>query len=128
VLLDGYVRVSQVGTSTGRLVLRMMLSLAEFELDRIRDSWRESAAKAIERGVHICPLPPAGYARGPEGRLALDPVDAPYIRAGFERRAMARPEVDLPLAGTRGRSDRQRQCRLAQQLPGQHLAQPRLPG
>ena len=38
-------------TETGRLVLRIMLSLAEFELERIRANWDEARARAVRRGV-----------------------------------------------------------------------------
>jgi DNA invertase Pin-like site-specific DNA recombinase len=40
-------------TPTGRLVLRMMLSLAEWELDRIRGNWEEARERAVARGLHL---------------------------------------------------------------------------
>src|SRR5829696_7662080 len=48
-------------TDTGRLVLRIMLSMAEYELDRIRGTWDAARAKAIERGVYMAPRAPTGY-------------------------------------------------------------------
>jgi len=44
-------------TDTGRLVLRIMLSLAEYELDRVRSNWDAARAHAIARGVHLDPSP-----------------------------------------------------------------------
>src|SRR3954453_20270306 len=41
-----------LSTETGRLVLRIMLSLAEFELDRIRGNWAEARERAVARGLH----------------------------------------------------------------------------
>ncbi len=73
-------------TDTGRLVLRIMLSLAEFELDRVRSNWREAQTRAIMRGVHSSPTP-FGYQReGKGGPLAADPVNGPVVTELFERR------------------------------------------
>ena len=60
-------------TDTGRLVLRLMLSLAEYDLDRIRSNWDAARAHAIARGVHLGPKPPTGYRRLKSGRLRPDP-------------------------------------------------------
>jgi len=57
-------------TDTGRLVLRVMLTLAEFELDRVRSNWMTASLRAIERGVYCSPRVPAGYRRTPSGRGA----------------------------------------------------------
>ncbi|MFL5852793.1 MAG: recombinase family protein, partial [Solirubrobacteraceae bacterium] len=38
---DGF----DISTDTGRLVLRIMLSLAEFELDRVRSNWEDARAR-----------------------------------------------------------------------------------
>ena len=91
---DGF----DITTETGRLVLRILLSLAEFELERIRRQWREARAEAVhERGWHISAMPPYGYRRDvevdkkgrtrPTGPLILDPVEAPVVERIFRLRA-----------------------------------------
>ena len=74
-------------TDTGRLVLRIMLSLAEYDLDRIRSNWDAARAHAIARGVHLGPKPPTGYRRLKSGRLRPDPVSGPVVSELFARRA-----------------------------------------
>src|SRR5918999_4931609 len=101
-LLDGLAaidRITQAGgtfvavedgldlsTDTGRLVLRIMLSLGEWELDCVRSNWRTAKQRAIARGVHIG-LAPAGYRRRRNGRLVPDPSYGPVITELFRRRA-----------------------------------------
>jgi DNA invertase Pin-like site-specific DNA recombinase len=53
-------------TATGELVLNMMLSLAQFELRRIRETWASSKRHAVEKGVHISRHVPPGYVRSPD--------------------------------------------------------------
>jgi DNA invertase Pin-like site-specific DNA recombinase len=74
------------GTDTGRLVLRIMLSMAEWELDRVRANWRAADGRAIARGVYFGTVP-FGYTRDEDGRLVRDRKTAPYVREAFERRA-----------------------------------------
>lgn len=75
-------------TETGRLVFRIMLSLAEFELDRIRGNWNDAKYRAVARGIHPSAVPPFGYRReGGRGPLIPDPVKAPLVTSLFERRA-----------------------------------------
>jgi DNA invertase Pin-like site-specific DNA recombinase len=80
---DGF----DLGTETGRLVLRIMLSLAEFELDRIRNSWNESRRQAVGRGIHPTPTPPFGYRHGEGGRLEVVPEEADLVARIFAMRA-----------------------------------------
>ena len=74
-------------TDTGKLVLRIMFSMAEWELDRVRASWDQPRAKAIERGVYVSACAPTGYVKGPDGRLVPDPVTAPAVVEAFRLRA-----------------------------------------
>src|SRR5918999_163268 len=100
-----------LSTDTGKLVLRLMLSLGEWELDRVRSTWRTAQERAIARGVHIGPAP-IGYRRRDDGRLALDPRYGPVVTELFHRRAEGAAigelcrlltERNLPTpAGTRG--------------------------
>jgi hypothetical protein len=75
-----------LSTPTGRLVLRIMFSMAEWELDRVRASWATARARAIERGVHLSAAP-IGYRRRSDGRLQPDPVSGPVVAEVFRRRA-----------------------------------------
>jgi len=74
-------------TDTGRLVLRLMLSLAEFELDRVKGNWEDARARAVARGIHPCATVPFGYQRADGGRLDPDPVTSPVVEELYERRA-----------------------------------------
>jgi site-specific DNA recombinase len=80
-------------TSTGELVLNMMLSLAQFELRRIRENWASARAHAVERGVHIA-LAPAGYRKREDGTLEPD-EHAQAIREAFELRAKGTSQAEI---------------------------------
>jgi DNA invertase Pin-like site-specific DNA recombinase len=56
-------------TATGELVLSIMLSLAQFELRRIREGWKDAQDRARARGVHIGKAR-MGYTRQEDGTLA----------------------------------------------------------
>jgi DNA invertase Pin-like site-specific DNA recombinase len=88
-----------LSTDTGRLVLRIMLSMAEWELDRIRSNWETAAERAIRRGVRIG-RPPFGYRRKRDGRLEPDPQLGPVAREVFERRAAGEPIPGIAAALT----------------------------
>jgi DNA invertase Pin-like site-specific DNA recombinase len=75
-----------LSTDTGKLVLRLMLSLGEWELDRVRSTWRTAQERAIARGVHIGPAP-IGYRRRDDGRLVPDPCYGRVVTELFRRRA-----------------------------------------
>jgi DNA invertase Pin-like site-specific DNA recombinase len=74
-------------TDTGRLVLRIMLSMAEWELDHIRAGWEIARRYAVARGVHQGSTTPIGYRKRRSGRLQPDPVTAPVLAEVFRRRA-----------------------------------------
>ena len=75
-----------LATDTGRLVLRIMLSMGEWELDRVRSNWNAACGRAIARGVSIG-APPFGYKRRRDGRLIVDPITGPVVTELFRRRA-----------------------------------------
>src|SRR4051812_34175108 len=60
---DGF----DIRTPTGKLVLRLMLSMAEFDLDRIRENHAAARARAIARGAHLAPHVPIGYRKLEDG-------------------------------------------------------------
>ena len=78
-------------TDTGRLVLRIMLSLGEWELDRIRVSWQQTHARAVARGAYITPATPVGYRRTRAGCLRPDPPVAEIVAGAFALRARGEP-------------------------------------
>jgi DNA invertase Pin-like site-specific DNA recombinase len=74
-------------TDTGRLVLRMLFSIAEWELDRTKAQWAVAAERAIGRGIYMGGTRPFGYRRGPSGRLEVDAIEGPILSELFRRRA-----------------------------------------
>lgn len=107
-------------TDTGRLVLRIMLSLAEFELDRVRGNWQDAKTRAVMRGIHPSAVAPFGYYRhrvtGPNGRekevgpLLVDPVSGPLVTQLFAKRAAGAGPTELAkwLIGLGARTQRGR--------------------
>jgi DNA invertase Pin-like site-specific DNA recombinase len=76
----------ELTTETGRLVLQVLFSIGEWELERVRENWDVAKVRAIARGVYLGPAP-IGYRRGADGRLQIDPEGGPMVREIFERRA-----------------------------------------
>jgi hypothetical protein len=56
-----------------------MLSMAEWELDRIRGQWDIAKARAVARGAHVGGTVPVGYRKTRAGHLHLDPTVAPVL-------------------------------------------------
>ena len=82
-------------TSSGRLMQNVLMALAEFELERVRENWTAAGSHAATRGVHVCRVPPTGYLKGEDARLELDPEAAPVVRELFRRRATGTPWSEL---------------------------------
>jgi len=73
-------------TSAGKMMRNLLLVLAEFELDRIRDNWHAAISNAIvERGVQPT-VAPFGYLKDDHKRFVPDPSTAPFVREIFRRR------------------------------------------
>ena len=73
-------------TSGGRLMRNVLMALAEFELERVRENWITAGSHAASRGVHVCKVPPFGYRKLDDKRLDPDPDTAPLVREVFRRR------------------------------------------
>lgn len=73
-------------TPTGKAMQNLMLVFAEFELDRVRENWREARRRAVERGVHVSSRTPTGYERGADGIL-IPGASAPKIAEIFNARS-----------------------------------------
>lgn len=89
-----------ISTANGRFMLNVMLSMAQFELERIGDSWDAARVRAVDRGLYIGPTAPFGYRivrdeNGKEPRLEVDPETGPIITELFERRAAGQGWVSL---------------------------------
>lgn len=84
-----------LGTPTGKLVLRIMLSMAEWELDRVRGNWDTAKGQAVSRGCFISTWVPLGYVRDDDGHLHPDPEAAPVVAEVFRRRAAGERIADL---------------------------------
>jgi hypothetical protein len=72
-------------TPTGKILLGVLGTLAEVELDQRREYWDASVRRAIERGVHVGPAP-LGYVKARNGTLEVDPATAPLVIDAFEKR------------------------------------------
>ena len=79
------------GTDAGRLVLRIMLSMAEWDIDRARADWAVARERAISRGVSLYSSVPVGYRKTRSGRLLPHPRTGPLIVEVFRRRAASEP-------------------------------------
>jgi DNA invertase Pin-like site-specific DNA recombinase len=101
-----------LGTETGKLVFHILLSMGEWELDRIRSSWETARARAIARGVHVGSTVPFGYQRDTSGRLRVDPETGPVVTEMFRRRAEGAMISEL------GRWLESQQIRTARNNPG----------
>lgn len=73
-------------TSAGKMMRNLLLVLAEFELDRIRDNWRAAVSNAIlERGIQPT-VAPFGYRKDEHKRFIPDPTEAPFVKEIYRRR------------------------------------------
>ncbi len=84
---------ADVPTSAGRLHQRMMLSLAEFELDRIRENWNTARERAVGRGVYLGVVP-FGYKKS-QGAGLIPELTAELVTASFLMRSESRKLADI---------------------------------
>lgn len=76
-----------VDTEAGRLALRILLSVAEFQLEGIRAGWDAAREHAIRRGMYLSHSVPVGYRKTRAGRLRPDPRTGPIMAEVYRRRA-----------------------------------------
>jgi site-specific DNA recombinase len=77
-------------TPAGKMMMRVMLAMAEFELDRVRENWNESRRRAVARGAFPATSVPTGYLRRADGGMRPDPELAEHVAEGFRMRASYR--------------------------------------
>ncbi len=82
-------------TASGRMMRSLLLVLAEWYRDQVREGWETARERAVRRGVAVMSTVPTGYQRGQDGRLEPHPRWAPVIREVFERRARGDGWADL---------------------------------
>ena len=119
-----------ITSDTGRLVLKIMLSLAEFERDRIKTRWRDAQKSnaVLKRNVHISATPRTEFRREELadtkgavflGKLIIHPDEGPVVTDIIEHRAVGESYGSIvrwleetrrfhPHAGTAGTSARSR--------------------
>lgn len=108
VALDAVHRIDQAGgtvvsvgegidpsTPAGKMLQRLLLVFAEWQLDQVRENWREARRRAVERGVHVASATPTGYRRREDGTLEPHPKFGPAIAEVFRRRAAGASWADL---------------------------------
>ncbi len=74
-------------TPDGRTMANMLMSIAQGQRENAVLNFADGRREAVKRGVHICPVPPAGYARESGMPLHPDPAAAPVISELFDRAA-----------------------------------------
>ena len=76
-----------IGTEAGRLVLRILLSVAEYYAEERRANWDIAREHAVRRGIWIRHGAMPGYRKTRSGRLRPDPATAPVMAEVYRRRA-----------------------------------------
>lgn len=82
-----------IGTEAGRLVLRILLSVAEYQREGIRASFDIARERAVRRGANQNGI--VGYRKTRSGRLRPDPKTGPLVAEIFRRRAAGETLNDL---------------------------------
>jgi len=72
-------------TRFGRLNLTIVLAIAEWVSEGVREGWATAVGNAVARGAWPASTP-FGYSKDDESRLHTDPGEAPYVVGIFERR------------------------------------------
>jgi site-specific DNA recombinase len=73
----------------------MLGAMSEYQRRTTKERSAEAQARAVERGVLPYPNVPAGYLRGDDGRLRVDPVRAPVVAEAFRLRADGATVADV---------------------------------
>ena len=81
-------------TPAGKMMMRLMLVMAEFELDRMRETWDESRRQAVDRGIHLAGRIPIGYLAIRRGHAGAD-----HDLAERDRHLLSDASRTAPLGG-----------------------------
>ena len=82
-------------TAAGRFVRAIFLATAEWERERIGESWNSAQTRAVERGVHISRHVPPGYVRGGGGKLEPHPKHGKAISRAYDMAAKGISSADI---------------------------------
>ena len=82
-------------TPAGKMMMRVILTMAEFELDRVRENWNEARRRAVARGAFPATSIPTGYLRRADGGMQPDPASAEHVAEGFRMRAGYRTWAEI---------------------------------
>lgn len=74
-------------TATRKLQGTLVGAFAEYQADTARERSGDATRRALERGVLVYPGVPLGYRRGPDGKLQVEPTEAPLVAQAFQLRA-----------------------------------------
>jgi DNA invertase Pin-like site-specific DNA recombinase len=77
-------------TDVGEMMLINLLNLAQYRSREVGRAWRQTIAARARAGRHHGRVP-AGYRRGPDGRLQPDQATGPAVQAAFEEYAAGDP-------------------------------------
>jgi DNA invertase Pin-like site-specific DNA recombinase len=91
-------------TTTGEMVLTVLLALGRMERRRIADGWKAAKSRALDRGAKIGPTP-YGYRRQKDGTLDVEPEAAGHVREAFRlARGGVPPALDYLAEHAAGRT------------------------
>jgi DNA invertase Pin-like site-specific DNA recombinase len=74
-------------TASRKLTATMLGAISEYFAELVREKTLPAKERAVARGVAPFPTLVAGYRRGADGQIDLDPVQAPLVKRAFELRA-----------------------------------------
>jgi DNA invertase Pin-like site-specific DNA recombinase len=82
-------------TPMGRFGRDLVIRLAQLYREQIADQWQTAKRHAVNRGVHIAPNVPPGYARGTDRRLSPHRKHAKTIRDAFAMAASGASDAEI---------------------------------
>ena len=71
--------------ASGRFAARMIMSVAEYELERLSENVRAAKRYQREHGLKMCYARSIGYKDGKHGEILIDTAVQPLVRQIFER-------------------------------------------
>ena len=95
---DPQEQLMDTSTPLGLAIAHLFFAIAEEDLDRIRENWRNAAEHAVAEGWYMGGRSGRafGYAKnGPRSRLTPDPVEAPIVVGLFQHAATGESYVRL---------------------------------
>lgn len=82
-------------TATGKLLRGLLLLMASWYREQVRDSWATARERAVARGAYVSSTVPVGYRKRDDARLEPDVAWAAVVLEGFRRRAGGAAWVEI---------------------------------